>query len=95
MAANPPRTTPLLKNIRFLRKKIAEAADTAPETPTREIPEIKGARPREPYYPDGKIPRHRTAPRMMPPGGKIAASQFPDTVINPDGYPVHKPAQWR
>ena len=27
--------------------------------------------------------------------GKIAASQFPDTVINPDGYPIHKPAQWR
>ena len=27
--------------------------------------------------------------------GKIAASQFPDTVINPGGYPVHKPAQWR
>ena len=27
--------------------------------------------------------------------GKIAASQFPDVVINPDGYPVHKPAQWR
>ena len=27
--------------------------------------------------------------------GKVAASQFPDTVINPDGYPIHKPAQWR
>ena len=27
--------------------------------------------------------------------GKIAASQFPDTIIKPDGYPIHKPAQWR
>lgn len=27
--------------------------------------------------------------------GKIAASQFPNTVIKPDGYSVHKPAQWR
>ena len=27
--------------------------------------------------------------------GKIAASQFPDVVINPDGYSVRKPAQWR
>ena len=27
--------------------------------------------------------------------GKIAASQFPDVVIKPDGYSVHKPAQWR
>ena len=27
--------------------------------------------------------------------GKIAASQFPDTVIKPNGYSVHKPAQWR
>lgn len=27
--------------------------------------------------------------------GKIAASQFPDTIINPDGYSIHKPAQWR
>ena len=26
--------------------------------------------------------------------GKIAASQFPDTVINTAGYPVYKPAQW-
>ena len=27
--------------------------------------------------------------------GKIAASQFPDPVIKPDGYSIHKPAQWR
>ena len=27
--------------------------------------------------------------------GKIAASQFPDVVIKPDGYSVRKPAQWR
>ena len=27
--------------------------------------------------------------------GKIAASQFPDAVIKPDGYRIHKPAQWR
>lgn len=27
--------------------------------------------------------------------GKIAASQFPDAVIKPDGYSVRKPAQWR
>lgn len=61
----------MLKNIRFLRKKLAEAAEPAPETPTRQIPETKRARPREPYYPDGKFPRHRTAPRMMPPIDKM------------------------
>lgn len=61
----------MLKNISFLRKKIAEASEPAPEPPPREIPEIKRARPREPYYPDGNIPRHRTAPRMMPPVGQM------------------------
>jgi len=30
-----------------------------------------GGSPREPYYPDGKIPRHRTAIRMMPPVGQM------------------------
>jgi len=53
----------LLKNTRFLRKKLAEAA---PEPPPREIPEIKGALPPDPDYPYGKIPP-RTAPRASPP----------------------------
>ena len=61
----------MLKTIRFLRKKLAEAADTAPETPSREIPETKRARPREPYYPDGKFPLRHSAPRMMPPIDKM------------------------
>lgn len=46
------------KNTR--RSKITE------EAPPREIPEIKGALPREPDYPYGKIPP-RTAPRAVPP----------------------------
>ena len=66
--ANTPRTTPLLKHIRFLRKKLAQAAEP---TPPREIPETKRSPPREPYYPDGKVPRHRTAIRMMPPIEKM------------------------
>lgn len=57
----------MLKNIRFLRKKLAEAAEPAPETPTREIPQIKGALPHEPDYPDGKFPKKGTAPRVSPP----------------------------
>ena len=61
----------MLKNIRFLRKKLAQAAEPAPQPPPRVIPETKRARPREPYYPDGKVPRHRTAIRMMPPIEKM------------------------
>ena len=61
----------MLKHISFLRKKLAEAAEPAPETPSRQIPEIKRARPREPDYPYGKIPRKGTAPRVMPPIDKM------------------------
>ena len=43
------------------RNKITE------EPPPRVIPEIKGALPHEPDYPDGKFPQNRTVPRVVPP----------------------------